>query len=188
MDILKLFVKLKKNDGTKKSHGWWVATGFILQARNCTLYLNLLRAPKFIKVRKHMKIDAKRLEEFIKFGIVGGSGVLVNMGLLYALTRFLSIRLEIASPIAIWISILTNFFLNNLWTFKKRETIIPFWSRLFRYHLVSGLAGLVNYVILLLLVNLMGMHDLLSNLIGIAVGTVINYSLNSFWTWRVRSS
>ena len=134
-----------------------------------------------------LKIDAKRLEEFIKFGIVGGSGVLVNMGLLYVLTRFLSIRLEIASPIAIWVSILTNFFLNNLWTFGKRETHIPFWSRLLRYHLVSGLAGIVNYLILLLLVNQFGMHDLLSNLVGIAVGTVINYSLNSFWTWRVRT-
>ena len=141
-----------------------------------------------IEMLKRFKIDAKRLEEFIKFGMVGGSGVFVNMGLLYVLTRFLAIRLEIASPIAIWVSILTNFFLNNLWTFRKRETHIPFWSRLLRYHLVSGLAGIVNYLILLLLVNLMGMHDLLSNLIGIAVGTMINYSLNSFWTWRVRSS
>ena len=137
---------------------------------------------------KRFIIDTKRLEEFIKFGIVGGSGVFVNMGLLYVFTRFLSIPLEIASPIAIWVSILTNFFLNNLWTFKKRETHIPFWTRLLRYHLVSGLAGIVNYLILLLLVNQIGMHDLLSNLIGIAVGTVINYSLNSFWTWRVRSS
>ena len=135
---------------------------------------------------KRFRIDAKRLEEFIKFGIVGGSGVLVNMGLLYVLTRFLSLRLEVASPIAIWVSILTNYLLPPLWPFKKRETHIPFWARLFRYHMVSGLAGIVNYLILLLLVNLLGMHDLLSNLIGIVVGTGINYSLNSFWTWRVR--
>lgn len=135
-----------------------------------------------------MKINSKRLEEFIKFAIVGGSGVLVNMGLLFILTRFLSVRLEIASPIAIEVSILTNFTLNNLWTFKKRNTHVPFWTRLFRYHLVTGLAGIVNYLVLLLLVNSFGLHDMLSNLIGILIGTIITYSLNSLWTWNVRSS
>ena len=134
-----------------------------------------------------MKIKSKRLEELIKFGVVGGSGVLVNMGLLFILTRFLSIRLEIASPIAIELSILSNFFLNNLWTFKKRDTHVPFWSRLLRYHLVSGLAGIVNYLVLILLVNTFGLHDMLSNLIGILIGTFINYTLNSLWTWKVRS-
>jgi dolichol-phosphate mannosyltransferase len=135
-----------------------------------------------------IKIQSKRLEELIKFGIVGGSGVLVNMGLLYILTRFLSIRLEIASALAIEVSILSNFFLNNLWTFKKRETHVPFWSRLLRYHLVTGLAGIVNYLVLLLLVHALGWNDMLSNLIGIAIGTIINYTLNSLWTWRVRST
>ena len=135
-----------------------------------------------------MKINSKRLEEFIKFAIVGGSGVVVNMGLLFILTRFLSVRLEIASPRAIEVSILTNFTLNNLWTFKKRNTHVPFWTRLFRYHLVTGLAGIVNYLVLLLLVNSFGLHDMLSNLIGILIGTIITYSLNSLWTWNVRSS
>jgi len=138
-----------------------------------------------------VKITSKKLQEFIKFaivGIVGSSGVLVNMGLLFILTRFLSVRLEIASPIAIEVSILSNFTLNNLWTFKKRNTHVPFWSRLFRYHLVTGLAGIVNYLVLLLLVNSFGLHDMLSNLIGILIGTIITYSLNSLWTWNVRSS
>lgn len=137
---------------------------------------------------KRLKTDSKKLEEFIKFAIVGGSGVLVNMGLLFLLTRFLSARLEIASPIAIEASILSNFLLNNMWTFRKRQTPIPFWTRLFRYHLVAGLAGIVNYLVLLVLVKIFGLHDLVSNLIGILMATVINFTLNSLWTWSVRSS
>ena len=135
---------------------------------------------------RRINIEPGKLEEFIKFAFVGGSGVVVNMGLLYILTRLLDVRLEIASPIAIEVSILTNFTLNNLWTFSKRDTHVPFWSRLFRYHLVTGLAGVVNYLILLLLVRTFGLHDMISNLIGILVGTIITYSLNSLWTWRVR--
>ena len=137
---------------------------------------------------KRIKIDSNKLEEFVKFAIVGGSGILVNMGLLFLLTRYFSVRLEIASPIAIEASILSNFSLNNLWTFRKRQTQNPFKTRLFRYHLVTGLAGIVNYLVLLLLVNVFGMHDLVSNLIGILLGTVINFTLNSLWTWSVRSS
>lgn len=137
---------------------------------------------------KPLRFDSKKFEEFIKFAIVGGSGVLVNMGLLFLLTRFLSVRLEIASPIAIEISILSNFLLNNMWTFRKRQTPIPFWLRLFRYHLVAGLAGIVNYLVLLVLVNIFGLHDLFSNLIGILMATVVNFTLNSLWTWSVRSS
>lgn len=137
---------------------------------------------------KRINIGQGKLEEFIKFAVVGGSGVVVNMGLLFLLTRFLLIRLEIASPIAIEISILTNFTLNSLWTFRKRDSQVPFWSRLFRYHLVTGLAGIVNYLVLLLLVNIFGLHDMISNLIGILIGTFITFTLNSLWTWNVRSS
>ncbi len=137
---------------------------------------------------KLSRIDYKRFEEFVKFAIVGGTGILVNMGLLYLLTRSFSIKLEIASPIAIEVSILTNFSLNSLWTFRNRNTPIRFWSRFLRYHLVTGLAGIVNYLVLLLLVRVFGMHDLLSNMIGILIGTVFNFTLNSYWTWSVRSS
>lgn len=119
---------------------------------------------------------------------MGGSGVLVNMGLLYILTRYFALRLEIASPIAIEVSILSNFTLNNLWTFRKRNTHVTFWNRLIRYHLVTGLAGAVNYLVLLLLVKQFGIHDMISNLVGILIGTIITYSLNSLWTWNVRSS
>jgi dolichol-phosphate mannosyltransferase len=134
------------------------------------------------------KIGTINIREFLKFCVVGGSGVLVNMGLLYLLSRELDLRIEIASPIAIEVSILSNFLLNNLWTFRRRQTRVPVWNRLFRYHLVTGAAGLVNYLILLLLVRVFGMYDLLANLVGIAAGTLINFSLSSAWTWRVSSS
>jgi dolichol-phosphate mannosyltransferase len=129
-------------------------------------------------------ISQDRLEEFIKFAIVGGSGVLVNMGLFFILTRWIHIRIEWASPVAIEISILSNFLLNNIWTFRKRDTEIRFMYRMIRYHLVTGLAGLVNYLTLLALVRLAGLHDMLANLIGIVIGMFINYFLNSRWTWK----
>jgi dolichol-phosphate mannosyltransferase len=132
-------------------------------------------------------VQTEKLEEFLKFAIVGGSGVVVNMGCFFILTRYVKLNIEIASPIAIEVSILTNFLLNNAWTFRKRNTRVGLASRIFRYHLVTGLAGLVNYGILLLLAKVFGVHDLVANLIGIMVGTFINFFLNSLWTWRIRT-
>jgi dolichol-phosphate mannosyltransferase len=132
-------------------------------------------------------VQSEKLEEFLKFAIVGGSGVIVNMGCFFLLTRYAGLHIEYASPIAIEISILTNFFLNNIWTFRKRNTNVGLASRILRYHLVTGLAGLVNYGILLLLAKVFGVNDLIANLVGIIIGTFINFFLNSLWTWRIKA-
>jgi len=129
-------------------------------------------------------ISRERFVEFVKFAVVGSSGVLVNMGLFFVLTRWITLKIEWASPVAIEISILSNFLLNNIWTFRKRDTIVSFYHRMLRYHLITGLAGIVNYLVLLLLVKYAGMADLLANLFGIVVGMFINYFLNSRWTWK----
>ena len=58
-------------------------------------------------VLQRIGIKPQKMSEFIKFAFVGGSGVVVNMGLFYILTRHLSVKIEFASPVAIEISILT---------------------------------------------------------------------------------
>jgi dolichol-phosphate mannosyltransferase len=130
------------------------------------------------------RIRFHKSKEFFKFGIVGASGVLVNMGLFVILTRGLEVSLELASPAAIETSIITNFILNNLWTFKARTKSDSLLKRFTRFHIVSFTAGVVNYVILLLLTYGLGFFDLLANLIGIAAATLVNYILNSRWTWK----
>jgi dolichol-phosphate mannosyltransferase len=131
-----------------------------------------------------VKIRFRQSEEFIKFCFVGASGVIVNLGIYIILTRLFSLMLAVASPIAIECSILTNFFLNNVWTFKKRNNQSHMLKKLLKFHIVAGLAGLVNYFIFLELVYHFGWHDIISNFIGIAVATLINYILNSIWTWK----
>lgn len=139
----------------------------------------------FVRFLGFLGIKPQKMKEFIKFGVVGGSGVLVNMGFLFLFTRYAGIKIEFASPMAIELSILTNFLLNNAWTFRRRDTKIGFGGRIMRYHLVTAVAGGVNYITLLLLTNVAGMLDMLANLIGIGLGTFINFFLNSLWTWRI---
>lgn len=130
------------------------------------------------------KIRFRKSNEFIKFCLTGTSGVVVNMGGYILLTRFLGMPIEIASLIAIETSILSNFFLNNVWTFRNRETESYCLTKLLRFHAVTALAGVTNYSLLLLLVKALGWWDIFANLIGIMVGTLVNYSMSPLWTWK----
>jgi dolichol-phosphate mannosyltransferase len=121
----------------------------------------------------------------IKFAFVGGSGVVVNMGLLYLLTEFAGVRYFISSVIAIELSILSNFFLNDAWTWRDRKGGGSFLMKLFRYHVAVGAtAFLVNYVLLVILTSWLRVHYLVSNLVGIAAGTASNYIVNDLWTFK----
>jgi len=130
------------------------------------------------------KLRFRQSAEFIKFCIVGFSGVFVNMSFFILLTRLLSAPIEFASPIAIEFSIISNFALNNIWTFKQRNPDNSFIKRLIQFHMIAGIAGLINYSTLLFLVNNYKVWDIGANLIGILLGTIINYSMNSLWTWK----
>lgn len=58
---------------------------------------------------------------FLKFALVGISGIAVNQGLLALQVDYLNIDLKIASIVAIELSILNNFLWNNIWTWKERK-------------------------------------------------------------------
>jgi len=126
------------------------------------------------------------LLRFAKFCLVGLSGVLINMGLLWLLTEFAGLFYLLSAAISIETSILSNFTLNDYFTFPDRR--LPgaksFVSRLLKFNLVS-LAGLaLNMGVLGLLTEVFGVYYLLSNLCGIAVATLWNYLVNTWWTWR----
>ncbi|MCF7791466.1 MAG: glycosyltransferase family 2 protein [Victivallales bacterium] len=131
-----------------------------------------------------IKLRFSHSEELIKFCFVGASGIIVNLGVYITLTRLFYVILEIASPIGIECSIITNFFLNNAWTFKKRKNRSHIIKKMLKFHIVAGIAGIINYSIVLSLVYIFGLYDLIAICIGIIIATLINYGLNSMWTWK----
>lgn len=87
------------------------------------------------------------LETLIKFGAVGALGVIVNLSVL-AVMRQLGCSDTLASAIAIEVSILSNFALNERWTFKARARALErqVWlGRLGRFQLVSGVGAILQW-------------------------------------------
>ena len=127
------------------------------------------------------------LLKFFKFCLVGISGIGVNQGLLYILHSYYAIHLPISSIISIESSIISNFTLNNIFTFRNQS--VPgarrVMVRLLKFNLTC-LVGLgINVGILLLLTNVFGIHYLISNLCGITIAFLWNYILSTWWTWSV---
>lgn len=126
------------------------------------------------------------LVRILKFLTVGGTGILINMGILYALTEWAGLYYLISSVIAIETAIISNFILNDRFTFSNLPSA-PSGKKLYRllkYNLVSLVGMALNVGILWLFTSVFGVYYLISNLIGIISITTLRYLTHLNWTWR----
>tara|TARA_B100001121_G_C18681069_1_gene618561 strand:- start:1007 stop:2134 length:1128 start_codon:yes stop_codon:yes gene_type:complete len=130
------------------------------------------------------RLGFRNLEDFMKYSLVGVSGVFVNLGLYLFLTRYYEISEVVAPLISIESALISNFILNNFWTFGKRITQSRIRVKFVKFHLVSGFSALINYSAFLTLFLVFGLYDILANLIGIGLAAIVNYLINSNWTWK----
>ncbi len=121
-----------------------------------------------------------RFARLFKFGLVGGSGAIVNTGILYLLARVLAVPLVISSAAAVECAVISNFLLNNRWTFGARGQPL---SRFFKFNAMSLGALSVNVLIVWLLTR-SGIYLLAANLAGIAIAMAVNYAGSVAWVWR----
>ena len=127
--------------------------------------------------------DTQNRWRVLRFGVVGLSGVGVNMGMLWLLAGHAILPFYLCSLIAIEISIITNFILNDRWTWADRRE--GHWlSRLVKYNVSTAFSSIfLNMFFLLFLKEWIGMPYLIANLAGIGAGMCANFILNHFWTY-----
>jgi len=141
------------------------------------------------------------LEKIIKYAIVGGLGTVVNEGVLLLLKPVLPIAVSLA--LAIEFSILFNFLLNDVWTFKK-ERVGSFLNRMVKFHVSSLVGGVVQYVVVIVLillilpygnltsilfllffssVHLSSIYLAIMNFIGVVAGFGVRFVLSIKYVW-----
>ena len=123
-------------------------------------------------------------ENFVKFLLVGFSGLFVNTLALYAFTEMAAIHYVISAAIATQVSTLWNFGLTEKWVFGKRETERPFVQRLVSFLLINNLLLILRGPIITLMVGRMGIHYLIANLTSLFVMTLLRYLLADKWIWN----
>ena len=139
---------------------------------------------------------------FFKFGIVGASGTVVNLAVLYIGKTWIFdevtppwLRLGLSLALAIFVATLNNFTWNRLWTWGDRRKALaidlgapkaPLHKRLLvqfgRYCAASWFGMAFQFGATIWLSHYM--NDLLANILSIIAASVINFLANDRWTFR----
>jgi dolichol-phosphate mannosyltransferase len=126
---------------------------------------------------------------FFRFGVVGFSGVFVDMGIFYLLRTMLGVGLTRSTIFSSEIAILSNFLWNDVWTFRdlskgqkgNRQRL----RRFLKFNLICLSGLIINTLIVNILFNAFHVNEYLAKLIAIATVTFWNFWFNLKLSWRV---
>jgi putative flippase GtrA len=118
--------------------------------------------------------------QLLKFGVVGGSGYLINLGVFAFLSGNLGIYHAVAAIGAFCFAVTSNFLWNRYWTFGPGEGLAHLQAA--RFLAVSIACLVINLVVLELLVG-SGMGELAAQAIAVAVAMPFNFLGNKLWTF-----
>jgi dolichol-phosphate mannosyltransferase len=123
-------------------------------------------------------------QKVFKFALVGATGTMLNLTIIYVLTDYILIWYIISAMIAIECSILWNFYLNTKITFNYRFlSRYDVFAAAFKYHL-SSIAGLaINLLVLFILTEFLGIYYIFSELSAIILAFGVNYSISTRYVW-----
>ena len=121
------------------------------------------------------------LVKFIKFGIVGFSGVFIDFGVTYACKEWLKIQKYVANSIGFIVAASSNYFFNRTWTFRSQN---PDVAREYTEFFIISLVGLgLANLIVWLGHSRLKQNFYLSKLFAIGVVTIWNFFANYYITF-----
>jgi putative flippase GtrA len=121
--------------------------------------------------------------QLFKFGVVGGSGYVINLVVFAVLAEGFGVHHLLAAVASFCVAVSNNFLINRHWTFEATEGHAGFQAA--RFFAVSLLALGVNLVFLYLLVDVASAPELPSQAVAVAGAMPFNFLGNKLWTFGV---
>ena len=131
---------------------------------------------------------------FVRFGLVGGTGVLVNQAMLYILhdPKRLALPLVPSAAISWQLALINNFVWNEAWTFADRVGGAKGGSgrlgRFVRFEMICLVGLAISLAVLTSLVKRTGVHYLVANAVAIGVAMSWNFLVNHRLNWSKNNS
>lgn len=160
-------------------------------------YLDYLR--HLIRLRLttgHMKRFHKRfigfnfpIARFLRFGVVGFSGLAVDLTVFHILRRIVGLGLTRSTILSAEVAIINNFLWNDIWTFRD----ISRWQkggkarlkRFLKFNVICLTGVILQTLIVNFLFNVLHVNEYLAKLIAIAFVVMWNFWVNLKLSWRV---
>jgi len=117
---------------------------------------------------------------FLKYGIVGVLGLIVDMGIFYLLHKMLGMNYIVANIISSSLAVIHNFILNSYFTFKVKDKLL---KRFVSFYLIA-LAGMaLSSGLLALMIDGLRMDSMIAKMISVLIVAMIQYFLNKKLTF-----
>ena len=130
---------------------------------------------------------------FAKFAVVGFSGTLVNLVVLFVCQEYIlrsiqpeETRLSFSLASAIFVATINNFSWNRWWTWQDRrgKTKHGVFVQMGQYFLASWLSIALQFVLTKTAARLV--HYMVANIIAIVLAAIVTYLLNDVWTFALK--
>ena len=126
-------------------------------------------------------IDKLLISKFLKFGIVGCSGMIIDLGITYLCKEILRINKFISNGIGFILAATSNYFLNRIWTFNSQSEEIG--VQYIQFMIVSTIGLAINSLSLYFFNEKLKWTFYLSKLVAIGITTIWNFFGNLLFTF-----
>lgn len=152
------------------------------------------------KIENLIKRDS--FKQLIKYGLVGVSGLVIEMTLFYFLTKKFAVQYpfsdslhnllgnsisihtlntDISHIISSSIAIINNFILNSYFTFKVTDKKL---KRFFSFISVAAVGLIISTTLMTIFVQKFQMEEMLSKAIALAIVVAFQFFINKFFTFK----
>lgn len=128
-----------------------------------------------------LKNQMEFLFKFLKFGIVGLSGVFIDFGITYLLKEKMRLQKFLANAVGFLTAASSNYFFNRIWTFHSQNPKVAL--EFTNFILIAGLGLGINSFVLWILNTKYNLNFYFAKLLAIIVTTIWNFSANYLYTF-----
>ena len=130
-------------------------------------------------------MQRRGVRQFAKFGIVGASGLLVNLVMFTLLQRMIPNHAQpgpynVIYSIAFLAGGVSNYYLNRIWTFRSTGHAMREGSQ---FLTVSVIALIVGLIVSAIVSPYLG-HGHKTWFVATVAGIFVNFFLNKYWTFK----
>jgi putative flippase GtrA len=130
-------------------------------------------------------INRRGVRQFLKFGLVGASGFVVNLIVFTLLQRVIPdharpLQYNVIYTIAFLSGGVSNYYFNRIWTFRSTGHAVREGAQ---FLTVSALALVVGLIVSALVSPWLG-HGHRTWFLGTIAGIFVNFFVNKYWTFR----
>lgn len=129
-----------------------------------------------------LAIRKQLYRQFVKFSIVGISGMVVDWLFYFVATRIFHLFYLIAKIISFIFAATNNYVWNRIWTFRSKQKKIT--TEFYKFFFVSTLGLGFNALIMYFLVGVLKLNDLLGWLLATLVVLFWNFAANKIWVFN----